>query len=275
MNQHNRHMAIGAATLLAGAAALGYVGKKAKEYIDRRKGTRVSGADDDLDVGAVSGSTKTGGMLLAALEADRVVPPHWTDITMGDLTITVATDCLRASPGSGEKTYRLPVTYPETIKIAKAYDSIAPTKEICDAIYEHALFKTVFHSLVLGKADPAKMTTLEFTRKYNKDIEKQLKERPEFKTFDFQSGAEKYWILNKRLSETVQGAPAAINYGGWDAKGKPKQKVGGAHNIYHYDYSQLYRPVKRMAKRGSQEVDLLDWIRDNQDVPAQFVDAFR
>jgi hypothetical protein len=81
------------------------------------------------------------------------------------------------------------------------------------------------------------------------------------------SNVGKHWVNSRRLLKRLQkhGAPQAINYG-WPisskyAKGNPStvpvtrppgvniwQTPGGAHPIYHQDYSQVVRLVSRQVK---------------------------
>ena len=51
---------------------------------------------------------------MPALKSGAYEQIHWTAVPMGDLTLTVATDCLRAPVG--DTTYRLTVGWPATIE---------------------------------------------------------------------------------------------------------------------------------------------------------------
>lgn len=254
--------------------------RQKSDDMGKRIGRRV-GRGRMRDVGAAE--PQATGMLVKAVRAGAFERPQWVKVPMGDLTLTVARDALRADSGAGLA--RLPVSWPDTIEIANQEGWIAPSKKIADAIYASAPIKTAFHSLVTV-SDPesggAKMHGLPFAWKYNRDIDGQIAKAiasGKGNADGLVSGHEKYWILHPRLKETVASTrrPAAINYGGWTANGIAQQPPGGRHDIdYPGDYSQLYRPVQRYAERADgSKVDLLDWIEENEGVPRTFTNLFR
>lgn len=265
------------AVVLGGAGVLAYGAQRLRTLHSRRKHRedtfkvmgRANVGDADSAVGVMAQAVRDGAF----------TQPAFVDVTLpsssGDLTISVGADMLKKDG------LRLMVSWPETIELAKARGWIAPSKKIADAIYAAAPVKTVFHSLVTA-SDPAsggaKMHTLDFARKYNQDVDSQLSSKG-WDSGTLQSGAEKYWLLSPRLAETVKatGAPAAVNYGGWSGQGTPLQSPGAMHDTnYPGDYSQLYRPIQRYAHdaQGNQ-VDLLDWMVENDSVPSRFADLFR
>ena len=228
------------------------------------------------------------GLLAKAVDAGTYEAPTWVDIPLGDMIVTVASDNLKATPDGAAGPLRLPVTWPETVSIARAVgssvgeDIIAPSQKIADAIYAAAKVKTVLH----GQGTSA-MTALATTQNYNRDIDDQIAKK-EGQSGDLVSGHEKYWILNRRLDPKINdaelaayklpspGPNPAINYGGWGPDGKPIQTVGGRHNAAHVDYSQLLRLVKRWAKKSDgTPVDLLLWIEQNEGVSSVYTDLFR
>ncbi len=231
-------------------AALIAVGSAALLYA-RRASAKVGSFGPSPRTSTGGRGDNASGLLLQAVKSGTIEPIRWAKIPMGDLTLTVAADALRAPVGGDS--LRLFASWPETIEICReiAKDSggcIAPSKQIADAIYATAPTKTAFHSLVRPD-DPesggAKMHTIDFVKKYNADVDAQIAAK---RGGDgLVSGHEKYWILHPRLSETVRstGRPAAINYGAWDASGNVLQSPGGRHDIeYVGDYSQLVRPVQ-------------------------------
>lgn len=235
-------------------------------------------------------SPKSGGIMLAAIENGTAAPISWVPIKMGDLTIEVASDATMA-PVDG-RMRRMPVTYAETKRACKAIraatgkDCIVPSKRIADAMYA-ASNKLVFHGLVANSEDAAKMGTIEFSHVANDDIDQQIAKDPKKPPAAINSGAWKHWILSKRLTESpnpdcshsgeVPGGPsAAINYGGWKKDGTVAQSEGACHNDEHSDYSQDFQPVARYAKDSNgKTIDLLDWIEQNESVPAKYTAAFR
>jgi hypothetical protein len=232
-----------------------------------------------------------GGLLLQRVRAGAFERPTWVEVPLGEITVTVAADNLRASVGGGAPV-RLPVTWPETALVARALgdalgeELIAPSQRIVDAIRAAAKIKTTFRGQGTGA-----MLALATSEAYSRDVDRQVAEAiaaGRGAAGDLVSGHEKYWILHPRLDQATNdatlaraGLPStgpnpAVNYGAWDGQGRLIQTVGGRHNGDHYDYSQLYRPVRRWARRADgSRVDLLRWIEGNEGVPARFTDLFR
>jgi hypothetical protein len=245
--------------------------------------------------GTVGASSSPAAGILARAVRDRAYEPiKWVDVPGPDgMTMTVGADMLKASAEGS--VLRLPVSWDETKTIARKLsehvgeDLIAPSKRLADAVYAAASVKTAYRSPVYKSASGATMgiTTIEDSQKYNAGIDKQIAAKGGA-VGDFHSGAEKYWILDARLSPDVNkeflsrtGLPApsepmAMNYGGWADNGKPQQNVGGAHNYGHSDISQLYRPWKRWAKgKDGSRIDLLAWIEQNEKVSPTYTAAFK
>lgn len=261
--------------LLIGAIVLGAGGLVAYAAKHLRAVHSLHRHREDTFPMHVSGEDSAVGVMASAVRDGAFTQPAFVEVPLGDLTITVGADMLKKDG------LRLMVSWPETIEIAKARGWVAPSKKIADAIYAAAPVKTSFHSLVIA-SDPssggAKMHSLAFAQKYNQDVDAQLASKG-WDSNTLQSGAEKYWLLSARLAETVKatGKPAAVNYGAWSMTGAVLQSPGAMHDVdYVGDYSQLYRPIMRYARdaQGNQ-VDLLDWMVANDDVPARFADLFR
>lgn len=256
--------------LVVGAGALIYLGLAVKNALSRRR--------DEKDVnvsGEHSDSSPATGVLMAAVKNGQAFTPDFTDVTLPDGTIvSVANETLKLDG------LRMPVSWPDTIEIGKKFGWVAPSKKIADAIYAAAPTKTSFHSLVTA-SDPEsggeKMHTYGFVKKYNADVDGQLAAKGY--SSGLQSGAEKYWLLDERLGETVAatGKPAAVNYGAWDAAGNVLQSRSGRHDVnYSGDYSQLLRPIQRYGRdKNGNKVDLLDWMVANDNVPRAFADLFK
>lgn len=245
--------------------------------------TRVAGAPSD----------SAGGQLPAAIASGTAGPIQWVDVPGPEgMTLSVASDMMTAPIGGAQ--LRAPVSWLDTIAAARAiYDGqgaevIAPTKRLADAIYQGAAVKTVLHGLVQKPGDDAKMGTVGFAQKYNADVDGQIAAAGHAPGDGaLVSGAEKCWLLDRRLDKAVNDAACAaarvppppgnpaVNYGGWGSTGKPVQSVGGRHNDGHYDYSQLFRPVKRWATAADgSPVDLLAWVQSAEGVPARFAEMF-
>lgn len=218
-------------------------------------------------------SAKTGGLLFDAFRAGKTKDIRWVDVKFGELVITVASDAMKA-PLEDRGFVRLPVSYKETIQICQDLDCVAPTKEICDAMFAQAKTQLTFVPLVRSAADSAKMCTVEFVLKFHEGVEKQLAAANQIDQ-GLICGAWKYWLLNQRLS--LRGA---VNYGFWDKSQKPPrviQTVGACHDASHYDYSQLLQPIKRLARRADTgaEVDLLDYFAAKDKILRNYLDVYQ
>lgn len=218
------------------------------------------------------GNEKAGGLLLAAFRAGTTEPLSWVDIPCGDLIITVAQDAMKG-PVRDQTGVRLPVTYAEAVELCREMNCVSPTKEMADAMFAHAL-QLNFVPLVRTAADSARMMTVDFTLRFHAGVEKQLVGK-DVATRGLVFGAWKLWIVHPRIVER-----GAINYGFWDKSRRPPapiQTVGGMHDAGHYDYSQVFQPVKRMArdKKTGQEVDLVDYLHTKVKIPDKYVDPYR
>lgn len=215
----------------------------------------------------------TGGLLRKAFLAGQTHEICWTEVTVGDLVITVASDALKVDLGD-RRGVRLPVSYADTVAICRELGCVAPTVGIADAMFAQARHKLGFVPLVRTAADSAKMTSIEFSLRFHDAVERQIATAGA-EPGALLCGAWKYWLLHPRLAER-----GAVNYGFWDLSRRPPapvQTVGGRHDAQHHDYSQLLQPVRRTARRAGtgEEVDLIEYIESHDHVPARFLDAFR
>lgn len=226
-----------------------------------------------MAITGTAASTKTGGVLMKAFSAGTAEAIQWTEVTVGDLVITVAADAMKAEL-NGRPGVRLPVSHIETAAICRELGCVAPTQAMADAMFAQAKAQLGFVPLVRTAADSAKMASAEFSLRFHEGVEKQLAAAAA-PPGGLVAGAWKYWIMHPRLAER-----GAVNYGFWDKSKRPPapiQTVGGRHDASHYDYSQLLQPVKRVARRkgSGEEVDLLEYIEKHDHVPARFVEVFR
>jgi hypothetical protein len=245
-----------------------------------------------LDVGA---EALAFGILPRAVRDRTYEAIRWVDVPGPDgMTMYVGADMLRAPVPDGT-VVRLPVTWDETKSVARMLseqigeDLIAPSKTLADAVYAAAPIKTVYISPVkrLPSGATLGLSTVEDAKAHSANIDRQIA-RKGGTIGDFHAGAEKYWLLDRRLdpdankeflSRTNIPAPTepmAMNYGGWNESGKPQQPVSGAHNYVHADVSQLYRPWKRWARgKDGSKVDLLKWIERREGVSPAYTAAFK
>lgn len=232
---------------------------------------------------SVSGS-QVDGLLLAAIKGGTFEPIVWSKVESPDLDLRfwVAADAVRA-PVDG-KMLRLGITYKDTVEALQSLGGglyMPATKRMVDAMYKSAPIHTVFHSLVTADPDSGgiKVRSIDYARRYNADVDKQIADKGGEPGKSFAMGHDKFWILHPRLAEFIKdtGQPTAVNYGAFDAAGRPQQGVGGRHDILFLDESQNLRPVKRWGERLSDgmKVDLLEWAERNEGVPARFTEPFR
>jgi hypothetical protein len=221
----------------------------------------------------VSGSSKSGGLLMAAFRAGQTEEITWQEVPFGDLILTVAQDAMKATV-AGKSGVRLPATYLETVTICRELGCVAPTQPICDTLFTQARSQLTFVPLVRTASDSMKMASVDFTLRFHDGVEKQLaKVAAADRGLVF--GAWKFWILHSRIVER-----GAVNYGFWDKSTRPPrtiQTVGGQHDASHYDYSQLLQPIKRVARKAAtgEAVDLLDYIAKHDRVPAKYLDLYK
>jgi N-acetylmuramoyl-L-alanine amidase len=225
-----------------------------------------------VETKSLPGSSRSGGLLLAAFRAGQTEEINWTEVTVGDLVITVAADAMKATL-NGRSGVRLPVSYADTVTICRELGCVAPTQAMCDAMFAQARSQLALVALVRTAADSTKLATVDFSLRFDDGVHKQLAAIvPPAPGLVF--GAWKLWILHPRIAEK-----GAVNYGFWDKTRKPPrpvQTVGGQHDANHSDYSQVLQPVKRMARdaRTGAEVDLLEYIEKHDRVPARYLDVY-
>jgi hypothetical protein len=219
----------------------------------------------------LQGQDDAGGLLLAAFQAGEV-DIQWTNVTVDDLIVTVASDAMKATI-NGRAGVRLPVTYKEAVVICAALGCVSPTQRICDAMFAQA--KAQVNAVELWTpATAAKMNTVGTVLHFNDIVESQLARRA-LQPVDLVFGGWKLWILHPNIT-----AHGAVNYGFWETTRKPvvvRQEPGDKHDALYTDYSQLLMPVKRTARRGStgEAVDLLDYIASREKVPAAYLNPYR
>lgn len=240
-----------------------------------------------------------GGLLLAAVNAGEAIVPEWRPVTIGDLTIEVTADALMA-PVTMQATWkegaeanaeygafialdgvergatfttplRLPVSYEETIQIARKLGAVALTKEWWDAAWSAADVK--IEPVILGAS--SRMGSLGYSLARTRFVNAQGA-RPGVIVRD----AGKGWILSPRLDVT-----GAVNYGMIATKpikvgdivkqpGEAIQSPGAKHDPTHYDNSQVCYLVRREVRRGSEKLDALD-VLEKAGIARRWLDVYR
>jgi len=192
------------------------------------------------------------------------------EVKHGNLTATywVSKDALRlGEPGDS---FRASVTACTQQKVADELDVALMTPKLLDEVWNQAAIR-LDPPVTLGSKVP--MTTTSRMVHHHNEVEKRA-EKAANELFGSEvdlsqlliSNVGKHWVIDRRLLQNAKkhGQPQSINYGWWlsnkFAKGSPAAKrrpvtgipgvniwqtPGGAHNIYHQDYSQVMRFVAR------------------------------
>jgi hypothetical protein len=217
--------------------------------------------------------TPAAGLLMKAHAAKKIDPFKWFEVSVGKLKVKVATDAWKSTL-EGQDGVRLPVTYNEAITICREKEWVMPTKSIADAMWKAAKFPLL--AVTLDSSDETKMVSVGWTLKFHEGVKERLEGKTPGAT-DLVFGAWKLWILDPFLTTAEKrfAGKAAVNYGFWKKNGSVWQSPGGRHPATYTDYSQLFQPVERKAKGPKGEVDLLDYIQDEENVPKEYLDPYR
>lgn len=209
------------------------------------------------------GSPLVRGMLLQAVNNGTYEEPTWIKVPWKGHTVLVGAHVLRTSVNG--RLLRLGTSWTEAKEITKTRGWIPPTAELSDAIWQAAKVR-----LKVPWQGAQDMMSVGRAELFNAALDKQI---PSDKWDELAADEGKDWIWSNRLLGSARtGGPAAVNYGGRDANGKPVQALGPpeaptAHDAAHYDYSQVLRPIKRMTEEGK---DLVDVFIDSGIDPAVF-----
>lgn len=224
------------------------------------------------------GTNDSGGLMLKAVQQGIFEAPQWISLPFRGLMVQVGAHALRATVG--DRLLRLPISYNEMIEICKHLGWVPPTVELSDAIWKASAIKLDPVGLVKTKADSDRMKQLEFIARHNANIDPHI---PASRWGELAADEGKEWILSRRnlLRAKWGNGPGAANYGWRTKAGKPAQdhypdSFKPPHDVYHYDYSQILRPIHRKAKRiaNGMEVDLLDVI-EQMGIPAVLLNPLR
>lgn len=203
--------------------------------------------------------SKPTGRLLEAIRSGRIEPIQWTEILWSSrdwdgVVVTVAKHALGVR-GDGIFT-RVPVSFNEAIAIARENDWTLPTAELENAIWNAARVKLAPQTVPLSEG----ITSEHAIKKFNRAIDLQIERVNAWNELTATEG--KAWILSPR--NTLQKNRVA-NYGWHRLNGEPIQPLGPAgkppvHDRNHWDYSQTFRPIQRIARRANsgEQVDLLN-----------------
>lgn len=193
---------------------------------------------------------------------------NWVPITVqrGPLSATfwVSSDALRL--GNHDDSFRVATSAYTEQRIADELNAVMPTAMLSDETYRQAHIKLLPRPL-----GTEGMTTMGQMIRHHNEVQKQLDAAVGGAHIDpllmLVAPVGKDWINSRRLlgSPTVNGSPAAINYG-WhrtDMRAQPHigpfpavtgypplvvhQSEGMAHDYSHEDYSQVVRLVSRLV----------------------------
>jgi len=235
--------------------------------------------------GPLDAKSDPRGLLLSAAQAEVLDPVGWTWVPLPDedLEVLVPDDAFKATLGDTPHV-RIPVSYADLCAICRLLGCVPATREIVDAIYQHAQVHPKPVGLVQKAEDTARMNTVGFVLKYHAQLERQLQEAAAAMGLaalgegTVIEPAGKWWILDPKMATSKYGAHAAVNYGWFRTSVRdPIQTPGGAHDDAHCDYSQLGRAVHRHARRAStqEQVDLFEVYAQKWPDLAPFIDVFR
>lgn len=172
-------------------------------------------------------------------QGDRIVPARsnaggFTTLRVGDLEVEVGNDYYTQG-GVYQR-----VSAADAENIANNNGWVVPTRDIIMAIYRNATM------IPMHTGDPARLSDREFTERTRENIR--------------QAGASGLIAGHKKdMFRNERGTIGMI--GGYRGNGRFWQSLNGnglahANNPGYDDYSQGLRPVKRMAKRNGEDVDL-------------------
>jgi hypothetical protein len=214
-------------------------------------------------------STSSGGLLARAFADGSIAPIEWVDVELDGLRITVASDAVAAAVD--DELLRLPVSYEEQVAICREHEWVSPWLELCARMVKEAKRKPRSQGLVRDghPKDQEEMKRLGFTRKFSTRLDVKFSELPA----GLAAGPWKWWILHALLA--VRGA---VNHGAYGevTPGVPVQGLGTAHDPKHWDYMQIFQPVKRWAVdiASGRHVDLLKYLAAHG-IPARFLEPYR
>jgi hypothetical protein len=124
---------------------------------------------------------------------------------------------------------RMPLTRKQAEQIARKHGAVLPTKEMVDAIWQHADLKLQPQPLQPGP----QMTRQAYFDKHDNMIERQIGNR----SFKLVAGHKKDIIRSQRNGRVTI-------YGWQRSNGKPIQPVSSVHDDRYVDYSNCLRLVK-------------------------------
>lgn len=170
---------------------------------------------------------------------------RWVPLRIGEYEVEVTADAAAAYG------LRIPASFNDVLSMAgSVQDIIPPTKAIVDARWASAAKRIVLAPIAGGahRADGKDPVGIEQVREWSERL-------GPVSPGALYDGGWKEWVLEDGIPEGK-----AVNYGLRREDGSVWQPPGHAHAADWSDYSQLQTFVKRKAKKGGLEVDLLDEI---------------
>lgn len=196
-----------------------------------------------------------GGRLVEAVKAGQIEAPVWIEVPWpaAGVVVQVSADALRA-PVDG-RSLRVPVTWRETLEIARRLECVPLTAELSDLIWQAAKVKLdprplgTWNTPDEQKESSRQQPSLEWCQRFTASLDNQIGTR----AGELAADVGKDWIFSPRLLLRPQ---LGVTYGWRYSSGKPIQGQGPddkipAHNDSHYDYSQTLRLVQRTAVDGT------------------------
>lgn len=197
-------------------------------------------------------------MILEAAESGLLIS-EWSIVRSKipdyEAIFSVTSDALYVTLEDGSR-FRPPCSAQLQQQCADVFTASLPTPKIMDMSYIQASVKLDCVSLPAG----AKMSTIDYSKLYNKEFEKRRAGRD-----GLIRDSGKSWVLSNRLGESKT---IAINHGFYSKSGpsvsggvKLYQSVGGRHNALHTDYSQLIQLVSSQCLLNNETVEIVDLMK--------------
>jgi hypothetical protein len=152
---------------------------------------------------------------------------------------------------------RINVTALLAQQIADFYDCMLPTEKISDLIHLHA--KNIITPCI--ESPSPQMGDTSYMKKHSKNIDKKLGSLK-----GLVSTVGKDWVLTNKIASKYD---KAANYG-WHDKNAPYgknfkvwQPLSTVHNVYHTDYSQTLRLIRKDALLDYKDARLNEILMDD------------
>ena len=205
------------------------------------------------------------------------IPPHLrklVPVTMGQggnsckgstAPITVCAMPEPIAVGGGQNYNYTPIRYNDSVRIARDFGMILPTKAMVNATYRQAEVKVApkARPWFCNRADGGDCSgSKPYRYKEQSDfVRSQLQQRA-YTPGALVAGTQKDYVLTNRLRRSGSGFAKLAIYGWHRGDNRAIQPIGTPHGADYVDYSQVPRFYSQWAKVGDQWLNLRDLLRD-------------